>query len=69
MPFLAEHFPALVESYKQRYAKNAYLPAVYKKQVSTLVKKLKVKYGIAEMRTVSSSSPPQEREDEQLSLF
>jgi len=43
MPFLAEHFPALVESYKQRFANNAFLPAAYKKQISTLVRKLKSK--------------------------
>jgi DNA repair photolyase len=69
MPFLAEQFPALVESYKQRYANNAYLPAAYRRQVSTLIGRLKARYGISEMRTVSSSTPPQAREDEQLSLF
>jgi DNA repair photolyase len=69
MPFLAERFPALVESYKQRYAKNAFLPAAYKKQVSTLVRKLKTKHGIAEMRTISSATPPQEQLEQQLSLF
>ena len=69
MPFLAEHFPALVASYKQRYGKNAFLPAAYKKQMSTLVKKLKSKYGIAEMRSVSSATPPQTRQEQQLSLF
>ncbi len=69
MPFLAEHFPHLVESYKQRFANSAFLPVAYKKQISALVKKLKAKYGIAEMRTVSSTSPPQSRADEQLSLF
>src|SRR5436305_1977485 len=45
MPFLAEHFPALVESYKQRYAKNAFLPAPYTKQVSSLVKNCRMTYG------------------------
>src|SRR3954462_10607404 len=39
MPFLAEQFPDLVESYKQRYANTAYLPAAYRKQVSILVGK------------------------------
>jgi DNA repair photolyase len=69
MPFLAEKFPELLKSYQERYAKNAYLPAAYKKQISTLVRKLKSKYGIAEMRTISSSTPPQEPHDQQLSLF
>jgi len=69
MPFLAEHFPALVASYKQRFANNAFLPAAYKKQISTLVRKLKSKYGIAEMRTVSSATPAQQPREEQLALF
>jgi hypothetical protein len=69
MPFLAEEFPELLKSYQERYANNAYLPATYRKQISTLVKKLKTKYRIAEMPTVSSSTPPQERPEQQLSLF
>ena len=69
MPFLAEHFPALVESYKQRYAKSAFLPVAYKKQISVLVRKLKSKYGIAEMRTISSATPPQQPREQQLTLF
>ena len=69
MPFLAEHFPALVESYKQRFANSAFLPAAYKKQISTLVRKFKSKHGIAEMRTISSATPPQQPREEQLALF
>jgi DNA repair photolyase len=69
MPFLEEQFPALAESYKQRYAKSAFLPAAYKKQVSTLVGKLKAKYGIKQMRTVSSAARPRGREELQLPLF
>jgi len=69
MPFLAEQFPALAELYKQRFSKSAFLPAAYKKQISTLIKKLKVKYGIAEMRTVSSAARPREPQELQLPLF
>ena len=69
MPFLAERFPALVESYKQRFAKNAFLPAAYRKQISTLVEKLKSKYGVAEMRTTSSATPPRQPQEQQLRLF
>jgi DNA repair photolyase len=69
MPFLAEHFPALVASYKQRFANNAFLPAAYRKQISTLVRKFKSKHGIAEMRTISSATPPQQLREEQLALF
>jgi DNA repair photolyase len=69
MPFLAEQFPALVESYKQRYAKSAFLPVAYKKQISTLVRNLKSKYGIPDMRTDSSAAPRRDRQEEQLPLF
>src|SRR3954447_18079651 len=69
MPFLAEKFPELLKSYHERYAKNAYLPAAYKKQISTLVGKLKAKYGIREMRTISSATPPHQPLEQQLPLF
>ncbi|MFL6301731.1 MAG: SPL family radical SAM protein [Terriglobales bacterium] len=69
MPFLAEKFPELLKSYQERYAKNAYLPAAYKKQISTLVGKLKAKYGIREMRTISSATPPHQPLEQQLPLF
>jgi DNA repair photolyase len=69
MPFLAEKFPELLKAYQERYAKNAYLPAVYRKQISTLVGNLKVKYGIARLRTISSASPGVRKEAQQLLLF
>jgi len=69
MPFLAEKFPELLKAYQERYAKNAYLPAAYKKQISTLVGKLKTKYGIGELRTISSATPPHPSQEQQLSLF
>jgi DNA repair photolyase len=69
MPFLAEKFPELLKSYQERYAKKAYLPAAYRKQISTLLGKLKAKYGIGELRTISSASPGVAPKEEQLSLF
>jgi DNA repair photolyase len=57
IPFLAEQFPKLLKSYQQHYAKNTYLPDAYRKQISKLVRKLKARYGIGELRTVSSASP------------
>jgi DNA repair photolyase len=69
MPFLGERFPELLKSYQERYAKNAYLPAAYKKQISTLVGKLKSRYGIGELRTISSASPGVMVAERQLSLF
>jgi DNA repair photolyase len=69
MPFLAEKFPELLKSYQERYANNAYLPAAYRKQISTLVRKLKAKHGIGELRTMSSASPGVRAMETQLSLF
>ena len=69
MPFLADKFPELLKSYQERYERNAYLPAAYRKQISTLVRKLKERYEIGEMRTVSSASPGGKPEEQQLPLF
>jgi DNA repair photolyase len=48
MPFLEEHFPHLVQSYKVRYANRAFLPAQYSRRISALVTKLCQKYRIGE---------------------
>jgi len=46
MPFLEENFPQLVPMYRERYANRAYLPAIYHKRISALVKKYREKYKI-----------------------
>jgi DNA repair photolyase len=48
MPFLEEHFPHLVQSYKARYANRAFLPAEYSRRISALVSRLCQKYKIGE---------------------
>jgi DNA repair photolyase len=48
MPFLEEHFPHLVQSYKKRYANRSFLPAEYSRRISALVEKLCRKYKIGE---------------------
>ncbi len=46
LPFLEQHFPQLVESYRQRYQDRAFLPASYSKRIGQLVSRLRQKYGI-----------------------
>jgi DNA repair photolyase len=50
IPFLEEHFPHLVESYRQRYDSSAFLPPEYGKRISQLVAALRKKHGMAEAR-------------------
>jgi len=69
LPFLEKEFPQLVESYRQRYGERAFVSSSYRKRISQLFAKLRVKYGIAgdygrnSERTHSASSA------DQLSLF
>jgi DNA repair photolyase len=46
LPFLEENFPALVETYRKRYAGRAFLPKGYGERISQLVAALRKKYGI-----------------------
>jgi len=46
LPFLEEHFPALVGSYKKRYENRAFLPKIYAQRLSQLMAALRRKYGI-----------------------
>src|SRR6266853_1311895 len=46
LPFLEEHFPALVELYRQRYADRAFLPKGYTERLSRLMASLRQKYRI-----------------------
>src|SRR5271169_286270 len=46
LPFLEEHFPALVEVYRTRYADRAFLPKGYGERLSQLMVVLRQKYGI-----------------------
>jgi len=46
LPFLEEHFPALVNLYRQRYADRAFLPKGYTERLSRLMASLRQKYRI-----------------------
>jgi DNA repair photolyase len=46
LPFLAEHFPALVDNYKKRYESRAFLPQGYGQRLSLQMTRLREKYGI-----------------------
>jgi DNA repair photolyase len=46
LPFLEEHFPALVDRYKKRYESRAFLPKGYAQRLSQLMARLRQKYRI-----------------------
>ncbi len=46
LPFVEEHFPKLVESYRQRYGQRAFLTQAYRKRLSQLMARLREKYKI-----------------------
>jgi len=45
MPFLEKEFPHLVKPYRERYGEKAFVSAAYSKRISTLMSKLREKYG------------------------
>ena len=66
MPFLREHFPKLVPEYEKRFKEKAFLPMAYRKRISELLVKLRMKYGIQrESRWEEKKAP----EDQQMELF
>ena len=67
MPFLEEHFPALVERYRTCYANRAFLPKGYGQRLSQLMAALRRKYGFGEQHVRSSRST--HMEVEQMELF
>jgi DNA repair photolyase len=46
IPFLKEHFPQLVMEYEKRFADRAFLSSAYRKRISKLLARLRVKHGI-----------------------
>src|SRR6202165_1892330 len=56
LPFLAEHFPALVDNYKKRYEGRAFLPKGYGQRLSQLMAAFRQKYGIGNEHTRSGRS-------------
>jgi DNA repair photolyase len=66
MPFLEEHFPALVDSYRARYAEHSFLPKGYAERLSKLMKALRKKNGFENVRAYRRS---EHLKAEQLDLF
>ncbi len=70
MPFLAEHFPALVDNYKKRYESRAFLPKGYARRLSQLMARLREKYRIgAKYARRSQRVHLVEQANHQLDLF
>jgi DNA repair photolyase len=73
LPFVEQHFPALVANYRQRYQDRSFLPPSYGKRIAQLVARLRQKYGIrrADPRRESDFTDkwPAQAFDEQLPLF
>ena len=73
LPFMEQHFPQLVENYRQRYQERAFLPPSYGKRIAQLITRLRHKYGIrrADPRRESAFTKkwPVQAFDEQLQLF
>ena len=70
MPFVEEHFPHLVSSYRERYKDNAYVDASYRKRIGTLFDKLCRKHGLPDRNArqdLRDEAPA--RVEEQMGLF
>jgi DNA repair photolyase len=69
LPFLEEHFPALVDVYRERYRDRAFLPKGYGKRLSRLMMALRKKYGIGTGHARMSRRAHPLLADEQMALF
>jgi DNA repair photolyase len=73
LPFVAEHFPHLVENYRERYQDRSFLPPSYGKRIAQLVAGLRQKYGIgrADSRREFTFVPegPVDALEDQMRLF
>jgi DNA repair photolyase len=70
LPFLEQHFPSLVENYRERYQDRAFLPPAYGKRLEQLMASLRRKHGLeSERRRENSGVVGTAGRDEQLGLF
>ena len=69
LPFLEEHFPALVDHYKKRYENRAFLPKGYAQRLSQLMTALRRKHGIGGEFGRRSRAAHAAEVDPQLGLF
>jgi len=72
LPFLEQHFPQLVENYRQRYRDRSFLPPSYGKRIAELITRFRQKYGIHRADPRGGMYGDKRRVqafDEQLALF
>ncbi len=72
LPFMEQHFPQLVENYRERYRDRSFLPPSYGKRIAQLIARLRQKYGIGRgdpRGTIYASKWPAQAVNEQLLLF
>jgi len=72
LPFIEQHFPQLVENYRERYHDRSFLPPSYGKRIEQLIARLRQKYGIGRgdpRGAISANKSPGQALDEQLALF
>jgi DNA repair photolyase len=72
LPFIEQHFPQLVENYRQRYQDRSFLPPSYGKRVAQLIASFRQKYRIHRTNprgAMSADKWPAGALDEQLTLF
>jgi DNA repair photolyase len=70
LPFVEQHFPHLVENYRERYQDRAFLPPSYGKRITQLIAHFRQKYGMTpDPRGRMANKWPVPALDEQLALF
>jgi DNA repair photolyase len=70
LPFVEQHFPHLVENYRERYHDRAFLPPSYGKRITQLIAHFRQKYGMTpDPRGRMANKWPAQTLDEQLALF
>jgi DNA repair photolyase len=72
LPFVEQHFPHLVENYRQRYQDRSFLPPSYGKRIAQLIASFRQKYGIRRndpRRDTAADKWAAQAFDEQLALF
>jgi len=70
LPFVQEKFPHLLSMYRERYSSRAFLPALYSRRISQLVRKCCLQHGLGDRFELSRDEEyrPQ-KSGEQLQLF
>ncbi len=61
LPFLEKEFPELVESYRLRYSERAFVSTAYRKRISRLMMRLRVKYGFPRSERVRRQEKAESR--------